>query len=219
MINRQPTVWHSLGEATKQDQTHPPYTLPKQRCGPRLAISTVKKDVPDNRNPWTCLTEPPNIPLIKNCMTLHTCPPEGTTEMTEKDTPDDRDLPEMPALLGNNSPNNHVRPTNQCLLRQTPCKKESVHHDDRASQATKAAVLERSLTEPLNLGGTPEDKDPLTNKETPQATKELGINTDDYHSILKNAKHIMTTQLSGDNLSLSLGNMTTSITKDLSQMQ
>ena len=110
MINGQPTAWHPLAKAIKQNQTHLLYEPPKRRYRPMRAASTTKKDVPDDRNPQTCPTEPPNIPPIRNRMTLHAQRPEGTTK---EDTSNDKDFLRMPTLLGSNSSNTYITPAYQ----------------------------------------------------------------------------------------------------------
>ena len=181
------------------------------------ASHITKEDVPDDRNPWTCPTEPPNIPPIRNRMTPHAQRSEGTSK---EDISDDENFLGTPTLLGNDSSNTLATPAYQKdQQRQNLCKKELVCCINKANQTAKATLLEGSLTEPLNLGGTPDDKDPLTNKETFKLSPRLGINANDHQLVLKNAKHIKLATISNKTLSLPQSKTTTSITKDLSQMQ
>jgi len=116
----------------------------------------------------------------------------------KKDIPDDRDLLEMPELLGNNLSNTHVRSTrmtpqtDQSLWMQIPHMKEPVHCNNRTNQANKATPLEGNLIELLNQGGSPDDKNPLMNQEVADLSNRLGINEDNHHSVPKNANHIQT---------------------------
>ena len=110
IINGRPTTWHSCGRATKQNQTYPLYEPPKRRHRTMRATATIKEDVPDDGNPRTCPTEPPNVPPIRKCMTSH----EQQSEITTKeDASDDKDLLEMPVLQGSNSSNTDIPPASQ----------------------------------------------------------------------------------------------------------
>ena len=184
------------------------------------AAATTKKDVPDDGNPWTCPTKPPNTPPIRNHMVLHAQQTEGTIK---EDTLDNKNSLGMPMLQGSNSSSNTntslAYQGDQRLPKQNPCRKEYAHHINRVNQTTKATLLEGSLTELSNLGGTPDDKDLLMNKETLELSQGHGINANDSHSVLKNTKHTEVTTLSNKPLSPSQSKTTISITKDLSQTQ
>ena len=219
IIHGRPTAWHSFRKATKHDQTHPHYGLPRRKHRPMQAASTTKEDVPDDGNPQACSAEPPNTPPIRNRVTLYVQPSEETAK---EDTSNDKDFLRMPALLGNNPTNACITPASlrdQRSHKRNPYKKELVHCTNKTNRTTKATRLEGGLTDLSNLRGTPEDKDLLMNKETLKLSPRLGINAEDRHSVLKNTKYVEATPLCDKPLSLSQSRMTISITKSLSQMQ
>ena len=160
----------------------------------------TNKDVLDNGNPLVNHTKP------------WTNWSRKTTKTVEEDTPGNRDL------LANAEMSNWQ--DHYLQTQQTPCRKKHVHHDNRTSQATKATLFKGNLIEPLNQGGTTNDKDPLPNEETPKLLNRLSsIDTDNHHPVPRNAHRIKIDQSSYEVPNPSQGQMLISITKDLSQMQ